>query len=404
MTGWLLAVILMTPIGASTDPVQALRELEAYRNAQRQAAMDAREISRLSDIDAEIARRALALTEGVDVASVALSEAMPWARIFEYAERYADAVALVQRYLVGPPAPAEPYAIQVQLMQLATRSGQGELVYELLMQAKPPSPGQATTLGSLFGGQFHHPIHESLGAERALAVARHVRSLMPEKPTGGVDAPTLGWALRQTVSAEAYYLAELGRADEAIATIDAVYGELDEGTFRREGLLAERTRYTLLNRPAPPLPFERQHGSFASLESNRGRVVLVEFTAHWCHACHKAIPGLRQLQREFGDRLEIVGVTTYYGYFGGERTQERDMPPDEEFARMPALMREKEMTWPLVYTNRSVYEAYGVSGIPQMVVIDPNGIVRRIDTGYSEGKLQRLRAAIRDALAIAPDF
>jgi thiol-disulfide isomerase/thioredoxin len=46
-----------------------------------------------------------------------------------------------------------------------------------------------------------------------------------------------------------------------------------------------------------------------SLSKLRGKVVVINFWASWCHECRPEMPALEQLHREFGGRgLAILGV------------------------------------------------------------------------------------------------
>lgn len=44
---------------------------------------------------------------------------------------------------------------------------------------------------------------------------------------------------------------------------------------------------------------------------------------------------------------------------------------------MPAFMKAKDMTWPVVFSEQEVFNPdYGVRGIPHMAIIAPDGTVR----------------------------
>lgn len=69
---------------------------------------------------------------------------------------------------------------------------------------------------------------------------------------------------------------------------------------------------SLSPRAAPPLDFERSDRSTGSLESLRGKVVMVHFWATWCEPCRDELPGLLALagQLEKTGRFELVAVST----------------------------------------------------------------------------------------------
>lgn len=57
---------------------------------------------------------------------------------------------------------------------------------------------------------------------------------------------------------------------------------------------------TLLNAPVKK----------TTLSSQRGKVVLIEFWATWCSPCVDAMPHLQALQKQFGNKLQIITVST----------------------------------------------------------------------------------------------
>ena len=47
--------------------------------------------------------------------------------------------------------------------------------------------------------------------------------------------------------------------------------------------------------------------------------------------------------------MEIVGVTTYYGYYKKENTEKRDMARDAEFGKMADFIKEYDSIWSVAY-------------------------------------------------------
>ncbi|TVR51195.1 MAG: TlpA family protein disulfide reductase [Puniceicoccaceae bacterium] len=375
---------------ARPDPAALLAELREARDTQRQA----NPIAAYADIDATIAAQASDYLAGLNPAELPLTEAADWAALYTLAGDHAAARELLGRRLAADPAGVE-FSTRLDFLLASARLRDGETLYRELMRMPIPA-GRAATLGSHFGGSFHHSVMNARGPEACLAIIARIREAMPEGPFENDEVrKSHGWALRQLAATEAFYLAAIDRRAEAVAVLDHALETLDADIFRRDGLQGDRQRYLLLDQPAPDLIVDRVHGEFTGWEDLRGKVVLLEFTAHWCHACHKAIPGLLALEAELADRdFVIVAVTTYYGFFGSQGQRTRDLPRETEFALMPAMLEQQGVTWPMVYTERESLRAYGVTGIPQFMVIDQQGIIRTLDTGYSEDKMDRLREVI----------
>jgi thiol-disulfide isomerase/thioredoxin len=59
---------------------------------------------------------------------------------------------------------------------------------------------------------------------------------------------------------------------------------------------------------------------------HQGSLVLLDFWGSWCGPCRRAIPGLIQLQREYGPQnLEVVGIACEHGAWSDRVGQVRDV-------------------------------------------------------------------------------
>ncbi len=113
-------------------------------------------------------------------------------------------------------------------------------------------------------------------------------------------------------------------------------------------------------RPLPNISFNDEAGTPLTLESWRGRVVLLNIWATWCGPCRAEMPTLDSLQGRFGgehfevvalslDRAGVAAVRAFYDEVGLERLA--------------------------VYIDQSGQAAQdlGVSGIPTSILIDGDG-------------------------------
>lgn len=385
---------------AQIDPDATVRKLQAERSAKISAAIKANKSADFARIDRELVEAAQRSLKGIERSAIKPPDALRWSELFGLAERYEDAHRLIESYLALEIKPAERFQAELALCSNAVKRNDGNTIFQTLTKATPPNPSQAIWLGSITGGTFHHWIRESNGPEGALQIVQRIKSFLPAGPfKTDQERKDAGWAKRQIADCEATYLSEVGRRKEALAVLDHAIRTLDKDVFRVAELQQSRDRIAMLGQPAPGLSPVAMHGNFGSLASLKGKVVLLEFTAHWCHACHAALPSIRKLAKEFeGQAFQVIAVTTYYGHFLAERSKEKDMPRDEEFAKMPKLMEELGISWPMVYVERLDLKAWGVSGIPEFVVLDKSGVVQWVDLGFSEGKFSRLSAKIRSLL------
>jgi thiol-disulfide isomerase/thioredoxin len=148
-----------------------------------------------------------------------------------------------------------------------------------------------------------------------------------------------------------------------------------------------------------------------------GKVTLLEFTAHWCGPCRESYPGINRLRQQFAAKgFRVVMATQFYGYITANGKTERDLTPEEELTRDAAYFADYKLDVPVAIADRvSVKvvdgkvtyvprkdpndEAYKVSGIPQIQLIDKRGRIRVIMVGYDDANEPKLAEMIAKLLA-----
>lgn len=122
----------------------------------------------------------------------------------------------------------------------------------------------------------------------------------------------------------------------------------------------------LVKKPAPDFTIQPFDGRRIALGELRGRVVVVNFWASWCYECRLEAPALEATWRRYKER----GVL-----FVGVNIQDRE-------ADARAFIREHGKT----YRNGpdptgAVSIAYGVYGVPETFVVDPEGRIQHKHIG-----------------------
>ena len=153
---------------------------------------------------------------------------------------------------------------------------------------------------------------------------------------------------------------------------------------------------TLVGTPAPDLNWLPQHyGNFTNLTALKGKVVVLDFFAHWCGPCKASMPSMAKIEEKYGPQgLNVVGVTAFYGSYQGKKATQ-----PEEYQDMVGFMKKYNINHPVAYVKNSEMLKYGVTGIPEFVLIGKDGLVKKIQVGYGPGALKTFRKAIAEAIA-----
>jgi thiol-disulfide isomerase/thioredoxin len=138
----------------------------------------------------------------------------------------------------------------------------------------------------------------------------------------------------------------------------------------------------------PPLSLgQTREGQSIETSQYAGKVLVVTFWASWCGPCKKELPILEAIQNVAGtDKIQVVAVNI----------EER-----EQFIKIARALSSLKLTLTHDSRRRSA-DAYGVNGIPHLVLIGRDGKVINVRRGYSEEAMDSIIAEINTALA-APD-
>ena len=140
-----------------------------------------------------------------------------------------------------------------------------------------------------------------------------------------------------------------------------------------------------IGRPAPAYRAVSLSGDSVSLAELRGRVVLLNVWATWCHPCREEIPQLQALHAQYKDRgLELVGVS---------------VDVDGADADIQEFMKEFAMTYPVWRDPAERVSAqFLVVGVPTTFLIDRAGVLRWRKTGPIQPADTTLTVALQIAL------
>jgi peroxiredoxin len=113
------------------------------------------------------------------------------------------------------------------------------------------------------------------------------------------------------------------------------------------------------NPKAPDFTLQDMNGKSVSLNSFKGKNVLLYFTTTWCPYCKREVPELKEMHQKYKGRLEILAI---------------DM--NESKAKVSSYIEKYQIPYTtLLDSDGSVGIDYSVRGVPTAVLVGKDGRV-----------------------------
>ena len=177
----------------------------------------------------------------------------------------------------------------------------------------------------------------------------------------------------------AYFMDDLLASKYSLPAIERDYAKLTpevKASVAGQALLQriEFMKPTAMGGIAPDIQLPDTTGKTIALYSLRGKYTLLDFWASWCGPCRKEIPNLKEIYATYHDKgLEIYSVSL-----------------DNKQEAWTKAMNELEMPWVHVSSLKGwdcpTAKRYGVTSIPKMYLLDPQGKIIGIDLRGEELK------------------
>ena len=125
-------------------------------------------------------------------------------------------------------------------------------------------------------------------------------------------------------------------------------------------------RQISVDAPAPDFTLNTFEGRPVTLKELRGKRVLINFWASWCTPCLRETPDLRDAYKALSaDNVAFVGIGM-----------------QDATDKLKKFVADNDVPYIIVEDPKGkVGDAFGVLGLPTTVLVDSNGIVRKVYTG-----------------------
>lgn len=147
----------------------------------------------------------------------------------------------------------------------------------------------------------------------------------------------------------------------------------------------------MISEPATNFVLQNLEGEEISLESLKGKVVVLDFWATWCPPCKASFPMMQKAQERFKEDENVVF------YFVNTREKGED-----KVAKAKSFLEKKGYDFKVLFDlDQAVYKSYKMRGIPTKFVIDPAGNIRFKSVGYRGGNDEKLIEELAQMIELA---
>ena len=135
---------------------------------------------------------------------------------------------------------------------------------------------------------------------------------------------------------------------------------------------------------APGFSATATDGTFVSLQSLRGKPVLLEFMDTDCSHCQDEAPVLATVYQSYGSRVNFLSIDANI------------IGTTDTVAKITAFQQAYGTTWPYVLASSSLVQLYQITATPTTFILDANGTIVQVIPGAVQASA--LTSALDQAL------
>jgi len=136
-----------------------------------------------------------------------------------------------------------------------------------------------------------------------------------------------------------------------------------------------------MDKTAPAFTLEDLSGRKVSLDSYKGKAVLINFWATWCGPCKIETPWLIELRNKYASQgYEILGISTE----GDDLNKDDKAGWAKDKAAIAKFVSEEKVPYPILIDGDSLSQAYGgLDAMPTSFFVDRKGTVVAAQMGLT---------------------
>lgn len=124
-------------------------------------------------------------------------------------------------------------------------------------------------------------------------------------------------------------------------------------------------------KPAPNFVLQDSSGKTVKLKDYRGKVILLDFWATWCHGCKEEIPWFSDFQKTYGKKgLAVVGVSM----------------DEDGWKVVKPFLAETHVPYRMLLGDDATAKRYGIENLPDTFLIDQHG---KVAAAYVAGMVDK---------------